>query len=147
MQVINWREFAPGIYSAGQPEPGLWPRIREAGVRTVLNLRPDSEQPGIDESRLVEAAGLHYLHLPVESADAIDANCIATFNELLGSHAGEPLLIHCASGNRVGALVALRAHRFLGESPARALAVGEQAGLAASGPRVKQLMGDTESAA
>ena len=46
------------------------------------------------------------------------------------------VLIHCASGNRVGALVALHA-RGTGATPDEALALGKAAGLAGLEPAVR----------
>ena len=139
MNVLNWRAFAPGLYSAGQPTPIQWREIRDTGVRAVLNLRPDDEQPGVDEAGLVAAAGLLYCHLPVASGDALDAACIAEFSRILDLHP-EGLLIHCGSGNRVGALVALRERRRHGASVENALAAGRAAGLTGLSTKVAELL-------
>jgi uncharacterized protein (TIGR01244 family) len=140
---MNWREFAPGLHSAGQPTAEQWRELRRMDVGTVLNLRPDYEQPGVDEAALVRAAGMHYLQLPIDSGDAIDDAVIAAFERLVGDRPPGRLLIHCGSGNRVGALVALAAHRFHGASPAQALDLGERAGLAGLAPRVRELIART----
>lgn len=145
MNVPNWQQFFPGLYSAGQPTPVQWQDIRQAGINTVLNLRPDSEQPGVCEASLVKAAGLRYLHLPVASADAIDGASIAAFSEILDANP-EGLLIHCGSGNRVGALVALRAHRK-GASIADALHAGEAAGLTGLRAKALELMQRSDASA
>lgn len=141
--IPNWRRIAPGRYSAGQPAPADWSRIAALGVRTVLTLRPDAEQPDIDERALVEAAGMHHLQLPVASGEALDAACIDAFCALLDTHERElgdaGLLIHCGTGNRVGALVALRAYRR-GASTEAALAAGRAAGLTALEPKVAALI-------
>lgn len=140
MNVMNLHEFAPGLYAAGQPTPREWPEIAKAGVRTVLNLRPENEQPGFREAELARNAGLEYLYLPVGSADMLDDERVAAFDALLARYAEGGMLIHCGTGNRVGALVALRAHRFLGASLGEALAAGRQAGLTGLEPRVRELL-------
>src|SRR5699024_12708494 len=48
---------------------------------------------------------------------------------LLDEHAAMPTLVHCASGNRVGALMALRAAWVQGKSKEEALAIGRRWGL------------------
>lgn len=138
MNVLNWREFAPGLYSAGQPTPKQWATIRNAGVHTVLNLRPDDEQPGVDEAALVEQAGLRYLHLPVASGESLDGPCIGAFAKIMDAHPSG-LLIHCGSGNRVGALVAL-ANRRRGASSVAALRAGQAAGLTGLLGKVVELL-------
>ena len=140
MNIPNWRTIAPGLVSAGQPAPGQWPQIRAAGLGTVLNLRPDSEQPGLDEAADVAAAGLRYVHLPVAVDDPLDTAVVDTFAVICEREAPHGLLIHCGSGNRVGALVALHAQRVHGASPAEALAAGERAGLTTLAPRVAALL-------
>ena len=49
-----------------------------------------------------------------------------------------PVIIHCASGNRVGALLALRANLIQGKSASEALAFGKAAGLTTLEDAVKQ---------
>ena len=140
MNVMNLREFAPGLYAAGQPTPRDWPEIAKAGIRTVLNLRPESEHPCFSEAELARAAGLEYLYLPIGSADMLDDERVAAFHALLASHAEGGMLIHCGTGNRAGALVALRAHRYLGAPVEAALAAGRQAGLTGLEPYVRELL-------
>ena len=53
---------------------------------------------------------------------------------------GHPVLLHCASGNRVGALMAMKARFVDGKSPAEALAEGRGSGLKALEPLVMQLI-------
>lgn len=140
MDVLNWREVASGLYSAGQPSPAQWPKIRKAGVGTVLNLRPDDEQPGVDEARLVADAGMRYRQLPVPSGDSLDPACVDRFSALLAERGHDGLLVHCASGNRVGALLALHARRHAGASIADALELGRRAGLAGLETKVRDLL-------
>jgi protein tyrosine phosphatase (PTP) superfamily phosphohydrolase (DUF442 family) len=49
-----------------------------------------------------------------------------------------PALVHCASSNRVGALLALRAFYVAGASPSDALETGRRAGLSGLEEDVKQ---------
>jgi len=140
MDILNWREFAPGLYSAGQPTPDQWRQIRAAGVAAVLNLRPDDEQPGVDEAQSVQGAGLRYDQLPVANGDALDHACVDAFARYLAEHPGGGVLIHCGSGNRVGALVALLARRHRGETIPGAIEAGRRAGLTGLEPKVAELL-------
>ena len=139
MDVMNWRKVRSDLYSAGQPAPNEWQDIRNAGVRTVLNLRPDSEQPGFDESTLVERTGMRYIQLPVASGNSINLDCIRHFTDLITQYGKDGLLIHCGSGNRVGALLALEQHFYKGASIADAIAFGRKAGLTGLESRVHEL--------
>lgn len=58
----------PGLASMGRPQPDDIARVREAGVRHVVDLTLDAETPDFDEAAAVRAAGLEYSNLPVRRA-------------------------------------------------------------------------------
>jgi uncharacterized protein (TIGR01244 family) len=72
-----------------------------AGVRTVINNRPDHEQPGqpsADELRqAAEAAGLAYVELPIRGAP--DMAAVQAMDTAI-AQAQAPALAFCASGTR-----------------------------------------------
>ena len=95
------REPVPGVVSAGQPGEAAWRSVAEAGIGTVVDIRESWESRGHDEPAAVEAAGLEYVHIPFGHGH-IPA---ATFERVRAvmRESGRPVLVHCASGNRVGA--------------------------------------------
>ena len=131
----------PGLFTAGQPEVTDWVAIRAEGIRTVINLRTPGELKGRDEAAEVRAAGLRYLEIPVAGADSINlANAGALHAALAPAHGGG-VLVHCASGNRAGALLALEQQAFDGVAPERALEFGQAAGLTTLEPVVRERLG------
>ncbi|HEY7878305.1 MAG TPA: protein tyrosine phosphatase family protein [Gemmatimonadaceae bacterium] len=94
----------PGVVAAGQPAPEAWTALQHAGVRTVVDLRPEWEPRGYDEPAAVRAAGLEYVSIPVTHEALGDAEFDA-MRELLGDPDRRPIIVHCASSNRVGALL------------------------------------------
>jgi uncharacterized protein (TIGR01244 family) len=119
-----------GIYFAGQPtEQGL----RDAaarGVNVVINLRPDAEMEqnvAYDEPSVVKELGMEYVTIPVTPASfsSKDADLLAKTL----SHADEPVLIHCGSSNRVGALWALYLNRHRNLEIDDAIERGKKAGM------------------
>lgn len=138
--IPAWREAAEGIYASGQPQPGHWNHLAAAGLRSVLNLRPVAELPGRDEEREVSEAGLGYAQLPIADATCLDREAAQGLDRMLRRMPG-PLLVHCASGNRVGALIALREAWFVGADAEAALARGRAAGLAGLEPQVRRQLG------
>lgn len=133
--------YAPLRYSSGQIDAAQWPALKQAGLTAVINLRPASEQAGEDEAAAVQAAGLAYHHLPIASGADLDRASVAQFDRLLQAHPGQAVLTHCASGNRVGALVALQAAWHQGLPVEQAIAQGRRAGLLGLEPRVRELLG------
>jgi uncharacterized protein (TIGR01244 family) len=136
---IELREPRPGLYTAGQPTISDWSAIAARGVATVVNLRTASEMQGRDEGAEVRAAGMHYIEIPVAGADGItDANARLLRDALAA--AGGPVLVHCASGNRAGGLLALSEARYRGAAPEQAIALGRKAGMASTEARVRALL-------
>lgn len=139
--VSGIRQPKPGLYTAGQPAADQWRGIAETGVTTVINLRPDAELEGRDVRAEVDAAGMRYIQLPVAGAqDITGANADALAQAL--KEADGPVLVHCASGNRVGALLALGAARS-GTPVEEAIAFGKSAGLGSAETVVRQRLDET----
>lgn len=132
---------AGNILSGGQPSAEQLAEARDAGFRMVVNLRGEGEFNGYDEAAAARALGLDYRAIPVASAaDVNEANARALQAAL--TEAGDaPVLVHCASGNRVGALVALGAW-LDGADPDAAIEAGKRAGLTGLEPHVRSLMDD-----
>ncbi|MEO1245571.1 MAG: sulfur transferase domain-containing protein [Pseudomonadota bacterium] len=118
---------ASGDVSAGQPSEEQLAEIAGQGYVAVIDLRGAEEDRGYDESAAAAELGLTYSALPIESADAINVENARRLGALLDGFDG-PVLLHCGSGNRVGALVALL-EKDRGASAEEALAAGRAAGL------------------
>ncbi|HSQ94678.1 MAG TPA: TIGR01244 family sulfur transferase [Croceibacterium sp.] len=77
--------------------------------RTIVNARPDAEEPGQPRSAEVEAAarrlGLEYVHIPVVPGQITDEQ-VAAFAKALSDKPG-PVLAYCKSGTRAASLWAL----------------------------------------
>jgi uncharacterized protein (TIGR01244 family) len=114
---------------SGQPSVEAIARLKSAGITTVIDLRPDAETPDLDEKAVVEKSGLKYRALPIASPADLTRENVTKFDQLLKESQQEDVLVHCASGNRVGAMLALRAHWLEGRSAEEALAIGKAAGL------------------
>uniref|UniRef100_UPI00190FA714 beta-lactamase hydrolase domain-containing protein n=2 Tax=Gammaproteobacteria TaxID=1236 RepID=UPI00190FA714 len=66
------------------------------------------EDRGYDQAAEVRRLGMDYIALPIAGKDDITPANAAALHALLKERDGE-VLLHCASGNRVGALLALAA--------------------------------------
>ncbi|MCE5233584.1 MAG: sulfur transferase domain-containing protein [Mizugakiibacter sp.] len=130
----------PGLLCGGQPSAGQLAAFARAGGRCVINLRPQAELGDWDEDAVVRALGLAYVHIPIDGAAALCREAARRLADALARHGAGPVLVHCGSGNRVGALVALKAAWVDGHAPAQALAAGRQAGLTGLEPAVRALL-------
>ncbi len=101
-EVSNIHAFGD-IWLAGQPSPADFAKASAGGVKTVINLRHDGEIQGFDEPAVVAGLGLNYIHLPWAKPDELTDAVFDQARELLNT-AERPILLHCGSANRVGAL-------------------------------------------
>lgn len=128
------------LCTGGQPQPEQLREAQTRGIRTVINLRPAAEQGDFDEAAFVGSLGMGYVNIPVASpADLTRANAQKLADALKAAGEG-PVLVHCASNNRVGALFALKAHYLEGVGVEEALAIGRSTGLKAMESAVRQIL-------
>ncbi len=129
----------PDLLCAGQPDEAGFRAAVASGVHGVVNLRPAAEMEW-DEAALLASLGVDYLQIPVAGPADLSQDNARTLNAWMQAHAGQKVLVHCASSNRVGALLALGA--FLqGSSADEALQLGRAAGLTRMEPLVQNLLG------
>ena len=139
--------FAPGLYAGGQPTPDDLVRLAADGVRTVINLRAPGEPIDFDEAGEARRLGLRYITVPVAGPHDVTLDTVARFSrELDQARSHGAVLLHCASGNRVGALVALDEALIRGQPADAALATGRSAGLTSLEPMVAALLGQHANA-
>lgn len=132
--------FAEAHYAAGQPTPQHLAELAREGVRTVINLRGPDEPVEYDEAAEAARLGLRYETLPVTGPADLDRDRVREFGRMLDEARREGgVLIHCASSNRVGAMVALDETLNRGCELADALERGRAAGLKTLEPAVVAL--------
>ena len=111
----------------------------------MINLRSDTEPGFAWEAAAVKAAGMAYVWIPVAGAAGLTKDNVARLDAALKEAAASgPILLHCGSGNRIGAMLALRAAWIEGKDPAAALEYGKASGLTGLEPAVKSALGLAE---
>jgi uncharacterized protein (TIGR01244 family) len=145
--IPNGRVPIDNLLSGGQPTPEHLEQAARAGYRTVINLRDPSEPGFAWEEEKARALGMRYVALPVAGAGDLTRAKVEQLDTALGAALREgPVLLHCGSGNRNGALLALRAAWLQGLEPEEAIALGKAAGLTRLEPAVRDLLGTPEKA-
>ena len=132
----NRKAPLPGITTAGQPSADQLAAAAKSGVKTIIDLRGVNEDRGMDERAAVEKLGMSYVTLPIEGSSGVTYSNATALDKLLAG-AQKPVLIHCSTGNRVGALLALRDKQG-GATNESALALGVASGLVGLKPAVEQ---------
>ena len=117
-----------GILTAGQPRADQFASLAAEGIATVIDIRAPDEPRGFDEPAAVRAAGMEYHNMPVVAGSLTSAE-FDQVRALLRAPDKRPVLFHCASANRVGAL--LMPYLVLDEqrSPDDALRIANDVGL------------------
>ena len=129
------------MFASGQPTQEQMQVLASSGVKHIINLRPHSEQDW-DEKAYVESLGMQYHNIPVAGANDVTLDNANQLNALLTSLEGQPLLVHCASSNRVGALRALIAGTKDRQSPDNAVNIGKNWGLSSLEPAVRSTLSE-----
>lgn len=112
----------------GQPSPKDFATAKQRGIKTVITLRLPGE---IDwnEAKTVKDLGLTFHDLGFQGPDSMTDDLIAKAVSILAQPDQQPVMLHCASANRVGAI--WMAHRVIndGLSVDAAAAEGKEVGL------------------
>jgi uncharacterized protein (TIGR01244 family) len=124
--IPSYVRLTPSLAAAGQPTPDGLRKLKEMGFKTVVNLRAEAEGPP-EEAETVKLAGLSYVSIPV-TAKSFSSAVVDSIEKVLKDPDTAPVLLHCASSNRVGAVVAAMEARK-GVAIDKALAAGALAGL------------------
>lgn len=123
----NFRQASDSHWTAGQPTAEQLPGLKAAGIVHLIALRPASESPLLGDE--AAASGLSYTDLAIAGPQSLTPGNVAAFDQLLRDAGDRPTLIYCASGNRVGAMIALRAAWLEGAAIEEAIAEGKRYGL------------------
>jgi uncharacterized protein (TIGR01244 family) len=98
--------------------------LKAQGFGTIINNRPDNEEPGQLTAAAAKAEaerlGLQYLYQPVTTPTIGKAEVVAFYHAL--SRAPQPVLAHCRSGTRCYLLWGLSKALFDHESPLKLVA-------------------------
>lgn len=124
--------------SADQPDVAALQLAANAGIKTIIDFRTANEDRGMDEQAEVARLGMTYMTMPIGGPGDMTMEKAAELDQLLAAVRG-PALLHCSSGNRVGAMFALRAGLH-GASTDEAIAIGRQAGLTRSEQAVRSVL-------
>ncbi|GHA20879.1 hypothetical protein GCM10008090_33530 [Arenicella chitinivorans] len=128
-----------GMYSASQPSQSDLRALKALGVKTVISLRNPAEIDW-DEAALVSELGMQFINLPVAGAAGVNEENARELARLIGQHDDEPLLVHCGSGNRVGALMATAANKVDQQDAETSIAIGKKWGMTTLEPKVRWLI-------
>src|SRR5215831_16097397 len=106
--------------SAAMPPQHLLATVREYGIRSVIDLRTDDDQPEVEQERaLLETVGVRHFRIP--SKQVPSAQNLDDFIAVMEDPTNRPVLIHCKHGvGRAPLYEAIYRIEFQGWDPERA---------------------------
>ena len=126
--VVEQGKVSPvgGMTSSGQPDKAALSVFADSGYVAVIDMRTPGENRGLDEPETVKELGMEYVSFPIGKND-LTLEKAGELDVLLEQFDG-PVLLHCGSANRVGAMLALREFRDSGDAE-KAMQLGKEGGL------------------
>lgn len=123
--VQNYSRATEQVAISGLIGDGGAEALASHGFKTIIDLRTATEGTA-DEKALIERNGMTYINIPMTVA-GISEEQLTAFTVAFEA-AQKPVLIHCGSGNRAGAMWASYQIRK-GIDPEVALEAGRKAGM------------------
>ncbi len=106
----NFHEVHPFLYRSGEPSVAGMHKLKDMGVRTVIDLRAPSER-AFDEEKVANELGLKYIMLTMTSAPPTEKQVdtlLSTLKEAQKDPSKGSVLVHCAHGSdRTGCMVGI----------------------------------------
>jgi protein-tyrosine phosphatase len=98
---LYWLTYHLAI--APQPWRHEWPALYEAGVRTVLDLRSQTQ----DDFQAIQSLGMTFRHAPIVDGEALDQASMLELTDWVLDQQGAqgPVLVHCREGRGRSAMV------------------------------------------
>ena len=127
--IAQYHVVRPGLAVSGELSPEAQKQLQALGFKTVIDLRTEREGTAAEAARVREQ-GLRYVSVPVTPATLTEKD-VEAVAAILDDATAEPVLLHCASANRAGGLLAAVLARQ-GKSLEEAEAEGVKAGLASA---------------
>ncbi len=106
--IPNFLKLTDQVWTGGQPWLEHLSKLKDAGIKVIINLRAHAEHQGQREEAKVKELGMSYFNIPVDShaPDELDADdFLKLTDEQLKS---APVFIHCTAAVRVGAFWMIR---------------------------------------
>jgi len=129
---------SPYIANAGLLEKGGLEELKALGFKLVVDLRGKDEKGVSEEAQLARELGILYENIPVVER-APTWGQVDALIPLLHDKKNYPIIIHCVSSNRSGAIWAMYRYR-VGVDALTALEEGRAAGLESREPAVRKAL-------
>ena len=103
--IKNFGKVNVNYYRGAQPDAQGFAHLKSLGIKTVIDLRKDSEA---EAPEWVRTAGMHYFNIPMKASRPATEEQTRYFLALVNDPKNWPVYVHCKGGrHRTGALTAI----------------------------------------
>lgn len=138
--VQNVAAPLPNLITTAQPSRDHVDGMMAMGYRHFVSLQLEGEPGAGWEEESVPGAGGSFSRIPIAGPDDLTPENVERLAAILEETGTDQTVLYCASSNRVGALLALKAYWIDGADAEDALALGREAGLRGLEPNVRSLL-------
>jgi tyrosine-protein phosphatase SIW14 len=104
--VGNFHQLNQGVYRGAQPSTQGFQSLASLGIKTIIDLR-ESGGRAAAEQKVVEAAGMRYVNIPLNGHAAPTEDQVSKLLALLNEPSSGPVFVHCRRGaDRTGTIMA-----------------------------------------
>ena len=105
IRIDNFGSINERYYRGAQPQGSDYADLAALGIKTVIDLQADGRR---DEGKLVEAAGMKFVRIPMTTHVPPTPEQIAQFLQIVNDPAQGPVYVHCKGGrHRTGVMTAI----------------------------------------
>jgi tyrosine-protein phosphatase SIW14 len=105
-ELPNFHQVNPQLYRGAQPRAGGLKTLKTIGVKTIVNLRGEDEQTGVEREE-ARALGLRYYSVPLPEFSRPKDEDVQQVLDLINAAENQPIFVHCRHGeDRTGTIIA-----------------------------------------
>ena len=128
-ELPKFSQVNPNLFRGAQPKEGGIDRLKNMGIKTIINLRDSNDQTKNEEDQAT-TRGLHYFNIPLPNFDRPSDETVSQILLLITSAENQPVFVHCKRGSdRTGTIIALYRIEFDGWTGDRAKSEAKQHGM------------------
>ncbi|MBI3649945.1 MAG: hypothetical protein HY231_02725 [Acidobacteria bacterium] len=105
--IRNFMRESEPFCTGAQPRLEHLAKLKEEGIKAIINLRQPSEHRAEEEEAKAKELGLKYFNIPVAYQNPQDEQ-VTEFLRLTDDKSNLPVFIHCTAAIRVGAFWMIR---------------------------------------
>ena len=128
-ELPNFHQVNAQLYRGAQPQRDGLLRLRELGVKTIINLRASDKNARAEEAE-AKVLGLRYFNIPLERLGKPTDAEIDQILSIINARDNQPVFVHCMKGqDRTGTVIAIYRIKHDGWTSEEAVREAEKYGM------------------